>query len=421
MNEATATATESPKGAQLKAGLEIDNLRKAIVGEIQKGYDAQTSRISELETRLEEAHEKLTALATAGRSFGPSIGAHAEDVKKLSLVKMIAGHLRGWDKVSDSDLEREMTHEATLKAQEAGTDTAGGFMVPGEFMAEMLVPLLEPAAIAIQLGANVLDGLVGSPVEIPAIRGDATAYWVAEAEEITSSQMTFGQVKMEARGLAALVPITNRLLQQTSRRVEAVVREQLARTLAKKLDLAFYLGTGGKQPTGCLNRAGIGSVDWSGVDFTVATVTAAKAAAMTAALTEMVGALEEADALMGRPAWSMHPKFKRGLFNVVDADGRPLLFSHSAGLVGQVPDQLLGYRYATSTQLTSGADADLALIEMSDTYIGTWQGLQIDTSGEAKDAFEKRLTYVRAVTEVDTNLGNVESVVASTGADLTVF
>jgi HK97 family phage major capsid protein len=414
----TTTTTQSPKGEQLAAGLEIAKLREALVDEIKKGHDAHLATVADLEKRLDEAHEKLSALATAGRSAGPGIGAHPEDIRKASLIKMLAGHIKGWDKVADSDLERELCHETMLKAQESGVDTAGGFLVPGEFMAEMLIPLLEPSAIAISLGANVLDGLTGSPVEIPALRADATAYWVGEDEEITASEMTFGQIKMEPRGLATLIPITNRLLMQTSNRVEAVVREQLTRTLAKAVDLAFYNGSGGKQPTGVLERTGINSYAWSGVTFDATTVTAANAKAAATALLAMVGALEEDDALQGRPAWSMHPRVKRALMGVTDADGRPLLFSHSAGLVGQMPDQLMGFPYATSTQLSAGSDADLALINMQDAYIGFWQGLEIDLSNVAKDAFEKRLTYVRAVTEVDMNLGNPQSVCAATSLDV---
>jgi len=279
----------------------------------------------------------------------------------------------------------------------------------------MLIPLLEPQAIAIQLGANVLDGLVGSPVEIPAIRGDATAYWVGEDEEITASQLTIGQLKMEPRGLATLIPITNRLLRQTSGGAERVVRAQVARTMGKAMDLAFFLGTGGKQPTGILNRSGIGSVDWSGVAFDDATSTAANAKEAGHRLMQMVGDLEEADALGGRPGFFMHPKVKRGLMTVTDADGRPIFLSHSGGLVGQIPDRLYGYQFATSTQLAAGSDADLGFANFEDCYIGTWGSMEIAMSDVAKDGFEKQKTYLRASMEVDMNLGTPESVSASSG------
>jgi HK97 family phage major capsid protein len=405
---------------QVKTGLEIAKLREALVGEIQKGQDAHQKQVDNLQAQLDEAHEKLGALASSSRSAASAIGigAHAEDVRKLSLTKMIRGHLYGWD--NESQLERDMVHETTTKAQEAGLDTAGGFLVPAEFMQDMLIPLLEPQSIAIRLGANVLDGLVGSPVEIPALRADATAYWVAEDEEITTSEMTFGQIEMEPRGLATLVPITNRLLRQTSNRVEGLVREQLSRTIGKAVDKAAYVGTGGKQPTGMLNRPGIGSVSWSSVNFGAAP-TVAIAKDTTEALLEHIGDLEENDALMGRPAWSMHPKVKRGLMGITDTDGRSLLLSHSSGLSNQAPDQLLGYNFATSTQLSAGSDADIVFANMADLYIGFFENLQIAVSDVAKDAFEKRLTYVRATAEVDINLGNGESVSASTGCDVTTF
>ncbi len=421
MEETQDAERVTQKKGQLEAGLSIANLRDALLEEIRKGQNANTERVTELQAQISEAHEKLNALTKSRSAGGPGLGLgiHAEDMKRLSLCKMLDGHLNGWDKVKNSELERELCMETQRKAQEAGQDTAGGFLVPTEFMSDMLIPLLEANTIAIQLGANVLDGLVGSPVEIPAIRSDATAYWVAEDEEINTSQLTFGQIRFEPRGLASLVPITNRLLRQTSTRVEAIVREQLMRTIGKAVDLAFYLGTGGKQPTGVLNRSNIGTVDHSGVTYDGSTATAGNATAATAALLEHIGDLDEANALTGRPAWSMHPKVKRALMSVTDGDGRALLFSHSAGLVGQMPDQLLGYPYMTSTQLSSGADADLVFMNMADAHIGFFENMQIDVSDVAKDAFEKRLTYVRATVEVDMNIGNVESVSASTGLDVT--
>ena len=415
------TETENPvstKGEQLAVGVEIKNLGDKLAAEIQKGQEASEATLDALNKRLEEAEEKLKGLAGGGRSAGVGIGAHPEDVKKASLLKMIAGHKFGWKEVADSKLERDMVEATMAKAQESGVDTEGGFLVPGEFMQDMLIPLLEPQAIAIQLGANVLDGLVGSPVEIPAIRGDATAYWVCEDEEITASQLTIGQLKMEPRGLATLIPITNRLLRQTSGGAERVVRAQVARTMGKAMDLAFFLGTGGKQPTGILNRSGIGSVDWSGVTFDASTSTAANAKAAAFRLMEMVGDLEEADALGGRPAFFMHPKVKRGLMTVTDVDGRPVFLSHSGGLTGQLPDRLYGYPFATSTQLAAGSDADLGFANFEDCYVGTWGTMEIAMSDVAKDGFEKQKTYLRASMEVDMNLGNAESVSASSSLDV---
>jgi len=418
----TETPTEpqaSNKSEQLSVGFQIKKLGDDLAAEIQKGSDASTSAIEAIEKRLEEAEEKLKGLATGQRTGGVGIGAHAEDIKKASLIKMIAGHKFGWKDVPNSKLERELCEETQIKAQESGVDTEGGFLVPGQFMQDMLIPLLEPRAIAIQLGANVLDGLVGSPVEIPAVRGDATAYWVGEDEEITASQLSIGQLKMEPRGLATLVPITNRLLRQTSNGAERVVRAQIARTMGKAADLAFFSGTGGKQPTGILNRSGISTVDWSGVTgLDASTTTAANAKAVTHRLMQHVGALEEADALDGRPGFFMHPTVKRALMSVTDADGRPILLSHSGGLVGQIPDRLLGYQFQTSTQLNSGATADLGFANFEDCYFGMWGTMEIAMSDVAKDGFERQKTYVRASMEVDMNLGNAESVSASSGLDV---
>jgi HK97 family phage major capsid protein len=154
MEETQDAERVTQKKGQLEAGLSIANLRDALLEEIRKGQNANTERVTELQAQISEAHEKLNALTKSRSAGGPGLGLgiHAEDMKRLSLCKMLDGHLNGWDKVKNSELERELCMETQRKAQEAGQDTAGGFLVPTEFMSDMLIPLLEANTIAIQLG-----------------------------------------------------------------------------------------------------------------------------------------------------------------------------------------------------------------------------------------------------------------------------
>ena len=62
--------------------------------------------------------------------------------------------------------------------------------------------------------------------------------------------------------------------------------------------------------------------------------------------------------------------------------------------------------------------AQVGFANFEDCYVGTWGTMEIAMSDVAKDGFEKQKTYLRASMEVDMNLGNAESVSASSGLDI---
>jgi HK97 family phage major capsid protein len=142
----------------------------------------------------------------------------------------------------------------------AGTNSAGGYTVGTDMMGGSFIDLLRNRMMVMQMGARLMTGLNGN-VAIPRQSGGATAYWVAENGAITESGQTFDQVTMSPKTIGALTDISRRLLLQSSVDVEALVRDDLASTIALALDLAAINGSGSSnQPTGILNTSGIGDV-----------------------------------------------------------------------------------------------------------------------------------------------------------------
>src|SRR3990170_2350591 len=75
--------------------------------------------------------------------------------------------------------EKEVFDETRKKALGAGTPADGGYIVPTEYVAE-LIEMLVAEAIVVKLGATVINDLKGNPVEFPKQVGGATAFWVGE-------------------------------------------------------------------------------------------------------------------------------------------------------------------------------------------------------------------------------------------------
>jgi HK97 family phage major capsid protein len=288
--------------------------------------------------------------------------------------------------------------EARAKALTTGTDSAGGYIVPVQAVAQ-LIELIRAESIVMQLGVTPMPGLVGSPVEIPKVTGGATGYWVAENAGITASDQTVGQIQMAPRMAAAMTKLSNRLIALSNPAAEQIVRQDLALVLALLVDLAVMKGTGASgQPLGMSEVSGIGTSSLA----TIGTGTAGK-------LVDFVGQLETANALRGKLGWAFHPTGGQLLRKQADSEGRPLFQSsfESAGASVDPNKLLIGYPARTSTQL---ATTDAFFANWADVILGEWGSLQLDASQETSDAFEKNQTWVRIIREVDVGVRHAESI-----------
>lgn len=145
-------------------------------------------------------------------------------------------------------------------AQSVGDPTYGGFIVADNYRGDMFVEALRARSVAMDAGVRTLPGLVGN-VAIPKQTGSATFTWIPEGGAASDSNVTFGQIAMSGRTIAGAVPMTRRLLQQSSPAVEQLVRSDLVTGAALALDLAIFEGLAAAgQPIGIVNHASINTV-----------------------------------------------------------------------------------------------------------------------------------------------------------------
>jgi HK97 family phage major capsid protein/HK97 family phage prohead protease len=142
------------------------------------------------------------------------------------------------------------------------TNTAkAGNTVATDLLAERFIDVLRNKMVLNTLGAQFLTGLQGN-VAIPRKTAAADVYWVGEnvAPTESTNRPSFDQVTMSPKTLAAYVDYSRRLMLQSSLDVEALVRNDLATSIAVAMDGAAVAGSGTNRPTGILNTSGIGSV-----------------------------------------------------------------------------------------------------------------------------------------------------------------
>jgi HK97 family phage major capsid protein/HK97 family phage prohead protease len=235
-----------------------------------------------------------------------------------------------------------------------GAATAGGNLVATELDAGSFIDLLRNASALDQAGATVLTGLTGN-VAIPRQSGAATAYWVAESGSPTESQQTVDQVSLVPRTVAAYTDFSRRLMIQSSIDVENMVRNDLARVIALKIDAAGLYGTGASnEPLGLKNTTGIGTVDF------------AAAAPTFAEVVDLESDVATANALLGSPVYLMNAAM-RGNLKTTKKDAGSGIFIMENGEVN-------GYRGVLSNQVASG---DLWFGNFADLIIGYFSGLDL--------------------------------------------
>lgn len=173
----------------------------------------------------------------------PGIGTQgADDVtpegkfkKTISFLKALSG--------GEVQVLRDMHKQVAQKANlSEGTTTAGGFLVPEEFKAEIL--RLAPQYGVIRSNARMIPQM-SDVVHFPAAgTQDVTAQWVNEAGQIKSTDPNFRQVTLTLNKLASIPKVTNELLEDANVNTIQYLAEIIAEAFAKEEDNQGFNGTG---------------------------------------------------------------------------------------------------------------------------------------------------------------------------------
>lgn len=272
-----------------------------------------------------------------------------------------------------------MPSEVQRRDLTVASATGGGNLVATDFQAASFIDLLRARIVLAQLGATFLTGLVGN-VAIPKLTGAATAYWLTnEATAITESQQTVGQIALTPKNLGAYTELSRQLMLQSTPAAEAMVMDDLAKQLARAVDLAGIQGTGASgQPTGITATAGIGSVTGTTLDY--------------ADVVEFQTDVANSNALETNSAYLTTPTvagllMQRQRFSGTDT---PLW-------EGSVQDgRVAGYRGTTTTAITAGS---MLFGDFSQVAIGEWGMLEIALNPFAN--FTAAITGIRAIQSID--------------------
>ena len=129
--------------------------------------------------------------------------------------------------------------ETLLKALNENTNTQGGYLVP-EIWAAKIYDIILAKSTAIQLCEQVT--MTSDTLFFPKVTAASTAYFTAEAADITASQPTFGQLTINPQKVAALTQLSSEVMEDSNPSVMNVVTQRLAEDIALKIDYEIYNG-----------------------------------------------------------------------------------------------------------------------------------------------------------------------------------
>jgi HK97 family phage major capsid protein len=442
-------------------GIESEGVNNA---DVLKEFEGLRATVEDMKDQAEKARS----------ANGDGISGLKEEAHKFSLIRaMDAIHTNSWE---NAGFEREVMEQARTKAQAIGVGTAGGYFVPDEVLDDVIQAIYTRSAL-INLGdsgaanrISVIDGLQGGTVKVPKFLGGLVAYFIGEEDEYTESQTRVGDVVMTPKKLAVMVRLTQEMRNYAGFGFENLLREDMVRAAAKKLDNAILYGRGtADEPRGIINgvnathlalgaselnanpsvqvygaESGLASVNadgfWNGTAPAAGGSGAAGAALDFDDLDKMKALLEDIGVVPDESAaFLAHPKFFRKL--------RQLKIDNFSGQSSDQP-YLLGMPmisderlqevigpFVTSTQVEHarqpGANLNWGVNSSTpantfgnvfygnwnEVLLGRWGGIEIDDDAGRGKGFTRDHIYVKMRMYLDVGMRHDQSIVVCDDAN----
>jgi len=300
---------------------------------------------------------------------------------------------------------------AQLRALTGAGATGGGAYTPAD-TPNMFFDRLAATSVGLRSGFRVLM-TERDQVIVPRLTADVGASWTAEATAITQTSLTADQITAVPRKLAGIERASNEALNDSTPALLGIIETSLVRSMALRLDLGFFEGSGTPpEITGLSNTSGISTVSMG---------TNGAALADLDPFADALGVLEENNAT--GTAIVMHPRSWKAAIKLKEqttGNNKPLL-QESAGSGSQgiqrsiygVPVFLSSQLSITETQGTA-TDASSAYVYQADQIVAVLRE-QVRVERDSSRLFNSDESEIRAIMRADLAVPNPAAVVRIEG------
>lgn len=202
-----------------------------------------------------ETIEQITASTNvSARKVAPAtprVEVVASKIDKMGGFKGFGDFLTSVKAAASGNIDRRFQNTMFEKSGEDG-----GFLVPETMMTEISKKVQGDESLLARCSTLPVSGnSMSLPTdETQPWTGGVQAYWTAEGAGITSSKERFGMASWRLHKLAALVPVTDELLED-ARAIESYIQAKAPVAMTYKINDAILNGNGVGKPTGLLNSS----------------------------------------------------------------------------------------------------------------------------------------------------------------------
>lgn len=285
--------------------------------------------------------------------------------------------------------------------------TGGALVAPPE--QGELIELLRNKEALVNAGARTVPLPAQGRMQFPRQTSASTAYWVGENAPIPDSNIGTGTVTLQAKKLAVRIIAPNELIRFASPAAEALMRDDMTKTLALGLDLA------GLESQGTDNRPK-GVITYANINRVASSSPGANGDALVANdIYRMIAAVEESNSEF--EGFIMRPKTLYRYYQlradaVAQGDQQGVFLFNLIREAGEgCKAMLAGYPVTKSTQVSQvrskGAATNLTYIVggmWSDMLIGMFGAIEFAATTMGDTSFTNDQTWVRGILSADVQL-----------------
>lgn len=250
-NAESMTAEEKVKFAEVIAdesenekGLDINAVKALVSKSAEEAMAKAVDRISsELVAKFTEgaAEARKTAIATNAKKV------EGQDQTREFMKALLEG---------DKARAKALT---TSESGDSPDDAQAGLLIPTELRNEVLRIAETQYGLARREMFYLPFSGPGNSRTIPTLGTSVSVFWTGEGAKKKSTQPTFSLVTQTLKKLAAIVPLTEEILEDSLINLNQLLGQLFAEAIAKEEDIQFFAGTGSPW-TGVLNNGSVNIV-----------------------------------------------------------------------------------------------------------------------------------------------------------------
>lgn len=251
-----------------------DGEGRSLTEDENQRWDTINNRVSELEADI----DRKTRLAELDSIKAAKLMEEATEkgIDQEQVIDTQKAYKDAWLKhLGGADLEPDERKilrggfSKETRAQNVGTDSEGGYLVPTDLFNEIIVTMAAYAGI--RDCSRLISTSAGNTMTIPTNNDTANeATLLAESTQVSEQDTVLAEVQLDAyKYTSKLIRVSSELMQDSAFNTEQFIIEQFGERFGRGLNAAWTTGTGSSQPQGVTVGAAAGATTASETAFTL--------------------------------------------------------------------------------------------------------------------------------------------------------